>query len=110
MAIVDVTRLKDLRHKLVAYDWQLSKALEVIQFSVNSGNCKSYKTLEVEEIKLLAAVMRPLDHSDFRYNFSEVAGCALKEIVLQRLNKAIKLAAREARDEAQSVLDALEEV
>ncbi len=110
MAIIHVTALKDLRRQLVAYDWQLSKALEVIEFSVKDGNYHNYCKLEEKETSLLAAVMRPFDHSDFQYSFPQAAGEVLKTIVIQRFDNAIKQAAKEARDEAQSVLDVLEDV
>ncbi len=108
MAIIHVTALKDLRKRLDSLDWQLPEILNAIQFSYYSGNSHNYCELEEKETKLLAAVLQPFD--DVRYDFSKAAGDTLKAIVLQRCDIAIKLAAKEARDEAQSVLDALKEV
>lgn len=105
MAIADVVRLKNLRKRLVSLEWQLPKILDAIQFSYFSENCHNYYELRTSEVQLLLSVIQPRG----RDNLSQSAGNALKEIVLQRFDIAIKLAAKEARDEAQSVLDVLEE-
>jgi len=110
MAIIHVTALKDLRERLVAFNWKVPSALAALEFSVLDGNCQTSRKLGVDEAKLLAAVLRPFDRNDHQYNFSQSAGSVLKTIVIQRLDSAIVMAAREARDEAQSVLDALEKV
>ncbi len=108
MAIIHVTKLQDLRKRLDSYRWQVPNILDTLEFSYYSGNSQSYKKLDVEETKLLAAVLWPIGSRDYGYNFSQSAGAVLKTIAIQRLDAAIKQAAREARNEAQSVLDALE--
>lgn len=57
MAIIDVTKLQDLRRELVSYRWQVPNILDTLEFSILDGNCQSYKKLDVEETKLLAAVL-----------------------------------------------------
>ena len=109
MAIIHVTKLKDLRRQLVSYSWHVPCVLSALEFSVDNLGCFDYKKLSPNESKLLEAVMRPLDSRE-QYNFSQSAGSVLKTIVIQRFDSAIVMAAKEARAEAQSVLDVLEGV
>ena len=107
MAIIHVTALKDLRKRLDSLEWQLPEILNAIQFSYYDGSRHNYCKLKVAETKLLTAVLQSSD--SVRCDFLKAAGGVLKEIVLQRCDIAIIMAAKEARAEAQSVLDALKE-
>jgi len=110
MAIADVIRLKQLRDQLFKFDWHAANSLDSIEFTTKRDNCYETQTLSSQEKGDLDKVLgiRCFPEAG-EQSLSQTIGYAIRTIVLDRLDLAIKKAAIDARDEAREVLKILEE-
>ncbi len=90
MAIADVTRLKDLRHKLGSYIWHAPDVLDIVAFSLYRNNCYADQKLTNIEKDLLGGTMSG-STPQCDATFSQSAGLRLRQLssngLTLRLNK-----------------------
>lgn len=106
MSIKNVKALQALKTKLESYTWRIDSIIGCMRYSLKRNNCLEPQQLSVEEDELLANALSG-DHTVSM--FPESAGRVIRKIVLCRLDLVIQREARRAKDEAQTVLDILNE-
>lgn len=106
MAIADVIRLKKLRATLAGWDWTHSGGLDCMRFFTDDGRSTHEHSLSEDQRKDVGEILNRVERSGshIAWCWSRAAAEALKRIVLERLDLAIKEAAEEARKEAEEVL------
>ena len=107
MSIADVTRLKQLRNRLYRFVWHGGSNLDSIEFTLKHDGCHEHQTFSDQEKEDLKNMLE-IERSVKSWSLSERVGDAVKTIVLNRIDFAIKKAARDAAAEAREVLGILE--